>query len=169
MSAFRALRKAADERGLKTVTFRYREHGVDIYSNGLITQDKTMAENPDLVRRFMRAAVRGIVFAMENSDKAVDSYYKYNSCFERKLIQGQWNTTSRNLRTPEAKAARSIWYISRKQIKTTRDVMTLLMDQKFELQEGVVVDKFIYSRPASDEIIESLAANCDFVITSIAD
>ena len=44
-----------------------------------------------------------------------------------------------------------------------------LMDQRFELQEGVVVDKFIYSRPASDEIIESLAANCDFVITAVAD
>ena len=44
-----------------------------------------------------------------------------------------------------------------------------LMDQQFELQEGVVVDKFIYSRPASEEIIESLAANCDFVVTAIAD
>ncbi|MCH8037039.1 MAG: hypothetical protein IIC53_07930 [Proteobacteria bacterium] len=44
-----------------------------------------------------------------------------------------------------------------------------LMDQQFELQEGVVVDKFIYSRPASDEIIESLASNCDFVITAVAD
>jgi hypothetical protein len=44
-----------------------------------------------------------------------------------------------------------------------------LMDKQFELQEGVVVDKFIYSRPASDEIIETLAANCDFVITAIAD
>ena len=44
-----------------------------------------------------------------------------------------------------------------------------LMDRQFELQKGVVVDKFIYSRPASDEIIDSLVANCDFVITSIAD
>ena len=44
-----------------------------------------------------------------------------------------------------------------------------LLDQRFELQQGLVVDKFIYSRPASDEIIESLVSNCDFVITSIAD
>ena len=133
MSAYQSLRKAADERGVEPVSFLFREHGVDIYSNGLITQDKTVAGKPDLVRRFMRAAVKGIVWAMDNPDKAVDSYYKYNSGFERKLIQGQWNTTSRNLRTPEAKAARSIGYISREKIKTTRDVMTLLMEKKVEI------------------------------------
>jgi len=44
-----------------------------------------------------------------------------------------------------------------------------MLDERFELQEGVVVDKFIYSRPASDEIIESLASRCDFVVTAIAD
>lgn len=44
-----------------------------------------------------------------------------------------------------------------------------MLDERFQLQEGVVVDKFIYSRPASDEIIESLSSSCDFVVTAIAD
>ena len=44
-----------------------------------------------------------------------------------------------------------------------------LMDQRFELQAGVVVDKFIYSRPASPEILDALAERCDFVVTAIAD
>ena len=44
-----------------------------------------------------------------------------------------------------------------------------LMVQRFALREGVAVDKFIYSRPAADDIIESLAARCDFVVTAIAD
>ena len=49
-----------------------------------------------------------------------------------------------------------------------KDVKELL-DKRFELKDSVLVDKFIYSRPASEEIIESLASECDFVVTAIAD
>ena len=44
-----------------------------------------------------------------------------------------------------------------------------LLDKQFELQDGVMVDKFIYSRPAADEIVDALAGRCDFVVTAIAD
>ena len=40
-----------------------------------------------------------------------------------------------------------------------KDVKELL-DQRFELKDSILVDKFIYSRPASEEIIESLASEC---------
>lgn len=44
-----------------------------------------------------------------------------------------------------------------------------LLDKEFELRDSLVVDKFIYSRPAAHEIINTLAARCDFVVTAIAD
>ena len=44
-----------------------------------------------------------------------------------------------------------------------------LMEARFELGDAVVTDKFIYSRPASNEIIDALSARCDFVVTAIAD
>ena len=44
-----------------------------------------------------------------------------------------------------------------------------LMDQQFELQDSLIVDKFIYSRPAAEDVINSLADRCDFVVTAIAD
>jgi hypothetical protein len=44
-----------------------------------------------------------------------------------------------------------------------------LLDRDFELREGVATDKYVYSRPAADDIIEDLASRCDFVITAIAD
>ena len=31
------------------------------------------------------------------------------------------------------------------------------------------VDKYVYSRPAADDIIDELATSCDFVVTAIAD
>ena len=44
-----------------------------------------------------------------------------------------------------------------------------LMVQRFALQDGIGVDKFIYSRPAAEDIIDSLVDRCDFVVTAIAD
>jgi len=44
-----------------------------------------------------------------------------------------------------------------------------LLNRDFELQDGIAVDKYVYSRPAADDIIDDLAAKCDFVVTCIAD
>ncbi len=44
-----------------------------------------------------------------------------------------------------------------------------LLDKDFELGEGITADKYVYSRPAADDIIDDLASRCDFVVTAIAD
>ena len=44
-----------------------------------------------------------------------------------------------------------------------------LLDKDFELREGITTDKYVYSRPAADDIIDDLASRCDFVVTAIAD
>ena len=44
-----------------------------------------------------------------------------------------------------------------------------LLEKRFELTDAVVMDKFIYSRPAADGIVDALAGRCDFVVTAIAD
>ena len=43
------------------------------------------------------------------------------------------------------------------------------MAKDLELGDIVAVDKFVYSRPATDEIISDLSDRCDFVVTAIAD
>ncbi len=44
-----------------------------------------------------------------------------------------------------------------------------LLDKDFDLGDGIAVDKYVYSRPAADDIIDDLASQCDFVVTCIAD
>ena len=57
--------------------------------------------------------------------------------------------------------------------KANADILLLnvkeLLDKQFELQDSMVISKFIYSRPAADDIVDALAARCDFVVTAIAD
>ena len=44
-----------------------------------------------------------------------------------------------------------------------------LLDKDFELRDSIAADKYVYSRPAADDIIDDLASRCDFVVTAIAD
>jgi len=44
-----------------------------------------------------------------------------------------------------------------------------LLNKDYELRDGISVDKYVYSRPAADDIIDDLASKCDFVVTCIAD
>ncbi len=43
------------------------------------------------------------------------------------------------------------------------------MAKDLELGDIIAVDKFVYSRPATDEIINDLSDRCDFVVMAIAD
>jgi len=46
------------------------DHGLDIYANGVGVKDDFLLKNPDLVRRFVRASLRGWRDALANSEEA---------------------------------------------------------------------------------------------------
>lgn len=45
---------------------------INLVSNGLITNDETATERPELVEGMVRAALRGLAFTLENPDEAFD-------------------------------------------------------------------------------------------------
>ncbi len=49
-----------------------------------------------------------------------------------------------------------------------RDVREML-DKRYELGDTLTMDKFVYSRPAAQDIIDAMSERCDFVVTAIAD
>jgi NitT/TauT family transport system substrate-binding protein len=50
---------------------------LDLVSNGLITNQATLEENPDLVRRMVTATMKSIQFAVENPEEAYQHCFKY--------------------------------------------------------------------------------------------
>lgn len=48
-----------------------------LVSNGLITNEKTIQENPDLVRRMVQATIRGINFTVTHPDEAYECSEEY--------------------------------------------------------------------------------------------
>ena len=50
---------------------------VQLASNGIITNEKTIRENPELVRAFVQATLRGITDTIANPDEAYEISKKY--------------------------------------------------------------------------------------------
>jgi NitT/TauT family transport system substrate-binding protein len=50
---------------------------VQLASNGLISNEKTISENPDLVRRMVEASLRGLADTLDNPDEAFEISKKY--------------------------------------------------------------------------------------------
>lgn len=50
---------------------------LDLVSNGLITNEITLAEDPDLVERFVSAVLKGIQYSVENPEEAFQISFKY--------------------------------------------------------------------------------------------
>ena len=63
-------------RGVDVDVIRVADY-VHLASNGLITNQTTIAENPDLVRRMVQAILRGVADTLANPDEAYDISLKY--------------------------------------------------------------------------------------------
>lgn len=56
---------------LKLKIWRLRDIGFDTPGAGLVASDKLLKENPDLVKRFMAATMKGLDYAIKNPEEAV--------------------------------------------------------------------------------------------------
>src|SRR5215475_2307251 len=72
---FFVMAKPGLEAGAKSTNAELRtlllaDHGLELYANGIAASDDYIAKNPDVMKRFVRAALKGWAFAITNPDKA---------------------------------------------------------------------------------------------------
>jgi NitT/TauT family transport system substrate-binding protein len=61
------------------------DYGIHNYGDTLVATDDLIAKNPDLVRRFLRATLKGWTYAVENSAAMGQMVLKYNSTADAAL------------------------------------------------------------------------------------
>lgn len=69
---FSTVRFRLDEAGVETRMFKYADYGVNLLSQGLFTHEDMISENPDIVQAFVEASMRGLDYAQENPEEAVE-------------------------------------------------------------------------------------------------
>jgi NitT/TauT family transport system substrate-binding protein len=62
---------------------RFSEHGIRTYSDVVFTTGKMIRENPDLVRRYLRALVRGMQYILDHPDETIQLVASYPEQVEK--------------------------------------------------------------------------------------
>ncbi len=93
------LEGAAKAKGTELRTFLLADHGLKLYSNGIVATEDYLAKNPDMVKHFVRASLRGWQFALRNPKKAAEDQIKFVPSLEadqERRRARRWSKTSRS-------------------------------------------------------------------------
>lgn len=71
------LEAAAKTANAELRTFLLADHGLELYSNGIAATEDYLTKNQDVVKRFVRASLKGWKFALDNPEKAAEDQIKY--------------------------------------------------------------------------------------------
>jgi len=107
----------------KISQFVYADYGFRIYANAIIAQEDTIKQNPELVRRFVRAAMRGLDYAIKNPDEAVQTLIRYAPENRPVIAAEEWQVATDLIMTEEAKR-NGIGYMDPQRIAATYDIIT---------------------------------------------
>ncbi len=84
-------------------TLLLADYGLELYGNGVAATEDYIAKNPDTVKRFVRASLKGWKFAMANPDKAAADEMKYVPTLKPDVITAEIGVVADLAVTPETK------------------------------------------------------------------
>lgn len=73
----------------KLVRFAYKDGGLDYYGNGIVATEQTIKDNPELVKGFVRATLKGMRDAFANPAEAGEIMHKYHKEISPEVAQGE--------------------------------------------------------------------------------
>jgi NitT/TauT family transport system substrate-binding protein len=71
------------------VRFAYKDAALDYYGNGLVATEDTIKSNPDLLKKFVRATLKGMRDAFANPAEAGAIMHKYHKEISPEVAQGE--------------------------------------------------------------------------------
>jgi NitT/TauT family transport system substrate-binding protein len=70
--------------------FRYRDHGLPLYSNGIVTTQRFLQENPALARGALRALMRGLQHQVRDVDDAIAAVREHEALTDPAMERRRW-------------------------------------------------------------------------------
>lgn len=112
---------AAQAKGGVSV-MKVADHGLQMYGNGILVNNDFAARNPAVVERFLQATMRGLRFALDSPDQALESTYKALPDRDRKLLAERWRLASQIMDSETTKKSGLGW-MDEATWKSTQDLM----------------------------------------------
>jgi NitT/TauT family transport system substrate-binding protein len=103
---FFIITKPAMERAVKdakVVTFLFADHGLDLYSNGIGAKESFLKDNPEVMKAFLRAALRGYQYAFKHPAEAAELIQKHAKALNNEITVEELKIVEDLAVTPEVK------------------------------------------------------------------
>jgi len=103
---FFIITKPAMERAVKdakVVTFLFADHGLDLYSNGIGAKESFLKENPEVMKGFVRASLRGYQYAFKHPAEAAELIQKHAKALNNEITVDELKSVEELTVTPEVK------------------------------------------------------------------
>jgi NitT/TauT family transport system substrate-binding protein len=132
--------------GLKVQGMLFKDYGLQFYSNGILVSSDRVRNNPEQVRKFVRASLRGHAESFLHPEEAVDLLLKTNPAVSREAAIPEV-TIVRDLALSEEALLYGLGYMSRKKMEATRSLVMEAYQLKGELPlENLYTNEFLPSR-----------------------
>ncbi|MEP9379463.1 ABC transporter substrate-binding protein [Aquabacter sp. CN5-332] len=116
-------RKGAQEAGMDIDAFRFADYGLDLYGDGIIVKTDLIKSNPDLIKRFMAATLKGSQYAFDHPEEAITIMRKTNPEIDADVGKAELLDTKQLAMTDEV-AKHGLGYIDAKHMENVRDIVT---------------------------------------------
>jgi NitT/TauT family transport system substrate-binding protein len=121
---FYTLPLAESMAGEELEVFSYADHGVAAYGLMLVASQSTVDDRPDLVERFLRAALAGVQSAIENPEEGLATFLSHAPEDDPDISRAAWEMIiERGLLTSEDTDTHGLGYISPERIATNFDIL----------------------------------------------
>jgi NitT/TauT family transport system substrate-binding protein len=101
---------AIEIRGKKpTRIFWYADYGVTVVSNGIIVHDDLIKSDPDMVRAFVTATIKGFLYSRKNPEEAVATVKKYLPTVDPQITLREMELAWKTWVTPNTKGKPLGW------------------------------------------------------------
>jgi NitT/TauT family transport system substrate-binding protein len=125
--------RAAKAQGLTISMLKWADVGFELYSNGLLASDEMIKSEPQKVRSFVQATIKGHQTAFDRPDEAVDILLKHYPTLDRDVARAELDIIKEMTLSEDAKQ-HGIGWINEKTMQMTVDAVAAV----FQIEKPVL-------------------------------
>jgi len=104
------LSRGAAKDGKALTTYLLGNHGLELYANGIAATEAYINENPEVLRKFIRAALRGWQYTLRNPEEAAELQRQYVEGLDPEIIAAEIEVLKTLAITDDTKANGLGWF-----------------------------------------------------------
>ncbi len=125
----------------------FADWGVDVYSNALVATDKYIKEKPALIKRFVKASLRGWEFALKNPEEAIEIMAKHRPEIDKPILLANLKLIIDLFRTERYKQ-NGIGWVDDKKMADSIKIISQYRDLKVNMKPAeVYTNEFLTKIP----------------------